>query len=185
MIHSSFSKKDLCDVIKIFHLETELPIYKKLNKEELGVNLNVVLKSIPKITPNLDYYPINDVDELQEYLSQKKPELSITLKEREIAINKAKDIIHYAKDCGYTFGNSRYNDISEVLADGSYIQRFGDIPTIRRALIFLNEDLNHSAEFIPQLSYKMTRQLEKKKKNKKGALSSVSFRRGHFSVAFD
>ena len=185
MIHSSFSKKDLCDIIKIFHLEDELPIYKKMNKEELGVNLNIVLKSVNEITPNLDYYPIHNLEELKEYLSQAKPEIAITLKEREIAINKAKDIIHYAKDCGYTFGNSRYNDISEVLADGSYIQRFGDIPTIRRALVFLNQDISHSVKFIPQLSYKMTRQLEKKKKNKKGALSSVSFRKGQFSLSFD
>ena len=185
MIHPSFSKKDLCDIMKIFQLKQHLPIYKKMNKEELFVNLNILLKTIEEITPNLDYYPIQDLEELKEYLSQSKPEHSITLKEREIAINKAKDIIHYAKDCGYTFGNSRYNDISEVLADGSYIQRFGDIPTIRRALVFLNEDLNHSAEFVPQLSYKMSRQLEKKKKNKKGALSSVSFKKGNFSLSFD
>ena len=156
-----------------------------MTKAEVSEQIGVTLKVIENITPNLDYYDIKDIPELSQYLENNKQDRVISLKEREIAILKAKDILHYCLACGYTLGNSRYNDISEIVSDGQYLQDYGDIPTIRRALNSLNEDLNIKFDFTPKLSYKMEKQLEKKKKIKEGALASISFKTGTFLLTFD
>jgi hypothetical protein len=142
MVDASHSKKDLCDIILVF----KLPITNVKNKVKkvLAEEVMITLKSLESITPNYDYYQISNVNELVEYLQQPKKDNNISLKEREIAILKAKSLIHFSKGCGGTFPNSDYNDKSEVIADAEHIKRYADIPTARMAIkLLMNLSLNY------------------------------------------
>ena len=183
MIDQSHSKKDLCDIILIF----KLPIHNLKNKvkKQVAEEVLITLKSIDSITPNYDYYQVNNVPELINYLQSPKKENNISLKEREIAILKAKSLIHYSKGCGGTFPASDYNDLSEVVSDAEYIKKYADIPTCRMAIKILNDNNNLGYSITPELSYRVKKQLEKKQNMKANSQSRFSMRRGSFTITFD
>ncbi len=183
MIDTTHSKKDLCDMILIY----KLPIHNLKNKvkKALAEEVMITLKALDDITPNYDYYEINNVNELIEYLQQPKRENNISLKEREIAILKAKSLIHFSKGCGGTYPASDYNDKSEVVSDAEHIKKYADIPTCRMAIKLLNENNNLGYEIVPQLSYKVKKQIEKKQKIKANSQARFTMKRGHFHITFD
>jgi hypothetical protein len=183
MIDQTHSKKDLCDIILIF----KLPIHNLKNKvkKQVAEEVLITLKSIDSITPNYDYYQVNNVPELINYLQSPKKENNISLKEREIAILKAKSLIHYSKGCGGTFPASDYNDLSEVVSDAEYIKKYADIPTCRMAIKTLNENNNLGYSITPELSYRVKKQLEKKQNMKANSQARFSMRRGSFTINFD
>jgi len=183
MIDPSHSKKDLCDIILVF----KLPIHNLKNKVKKVVaeEVMITLKSMDDITPNYDYYEISNVSELIDYLQQPKKDNNISLKEREIAILKAKSLIHFSRGCGGTFPSSDYNDKSEVVSDAEHIKRYADIPTCRMAIKLLNENNNLGYNIKPELSYRVKKQLEKKQKIKANSQARFSMRRGDFLITFD
>lgn len=183
IIDPSHSKKDLCDIILIF----KLPIHNLKNKvkKALAEEVMITLKAIDEITPNYDYYEVNNVDELIEYLTLPKRDNNISLKEREVSILKAKALIHYSKGCGGTFPASEYNDLSEVVSDAEHIKRYADIPTCRMAIKLLNENNNLGYIINPQLSYRVKRQLDKKQKIKANQHARFSMKRGSYVITFD
>lgn len=183
MIDPSHSKKDLCDIILIF----KLPIHNLKNKVKKVVaeEVMITLKTMDDITPNYDYYNINNLPELIEYLEKPKKEGNISLKEREIAILKAKSLIHFSKGCAGTFPASDYNDKSEVVSDAEHIKRYADIPTCRMAIKLLNDNHNLGYKITPELSYRVKKQLEKKQKVKAGQHAQFTMNRGHYVLSFD
>ena len=183
MIDTSHSKKDLCDIILIF----KLPIHNLKNKVKKVVSdeVMITLKAMDSITPNFDYYKFEDLDGLIKHLEQPKKEGNISLKEREIAILKAKSLIHFSKGCGGTFPSSDYNDKSEVVSDAEHIKKYADIPTCRMAIKLLNENNNLGYMIAPELSYRVKKQLEKKQKVKAGQHAQFTMKRGHFCITFD
>ena len=183
MIDPSHSKKDLCDIILIF----KLPIHNLKNKikKVVAEEVMITLKSIDSITPNYDYYEIDDLQGLITYLQEPKREGNISLKEREIAILKAKSLIHFSKGCGGTFPASDYNDKSEVVSDAEHIKKYADIPTCRMAIKLLNDNHNLGYTIVPELSYRVKKQLEKKQKIKANQHAQFSMKRGSFTITFD
>lgn len=183
MIDQSHSKKDLCDIILIF----KLPIHNLKNKVKKVVadEVMITLKAMDNITPNFDYYKCEDLDGLIAHLEQPKREGNISLKEREIAILKAKSLIHFSKGCAGTFPSSDYNDKSEVVSDAEHIKKYADIPTCRMAIKLLNENNNLGYNITPELSYRVKKQLEKKQKVKAGQHAQFTMKRGHFTITFD
>jgi len=183
MIDQSHSKKDLCDIILIF----KLPIHNLKNKikKVVAEEVMITLKSMDSITPNFDYYKFEDLDGLIKHLEEPKREGNISLKEREIAILKAKSLIHFSKGCGGTFPSSDYNDKSEVVSDAEHIKKYADIPTCRMAIKLLNENNNLGYEINPELSYRVKKQLEKKQKVKSNSQARFSMTKGNFLITFD
>jgi len=181
--HSTHSKKDLCDIILIFNLPIQ--DFKQMVKKDLGHHILITLKSMDSIAPNFDYYEIKDIDELILHLTTKKCQGNISLKEREISISKSKSLIHFAKGCGGTFGNSDYTDKSQVISDAEYISKYADVPTCRMAIKLLNENNLLGYQIEGTISYKVKKQLEKKQKIKQGQQAQFSARAGHFVVVFD
>jgi|TARA_R110000737_G_scaffold189256_1_gene211272 hypothetical protein len=182
IVHTSHSKKDLCDIILIFNLPLE--DYKQNVKKAIGEELMITLMTMETICPNYDFFEISTLDELIEYLSSPKKRGNISLKEREISILKAKSLIHFVKGCGGTFGKSDYDDISQVSSDAEYIKKYADVPTCRMALRLLNESTILKYKIVPELSYKVQKQLEKKQKIKAGQQATFSVRRGIFNLDF-
>jgi|TARA_R110000803_G_scaffold157221_5_gene221654 hypothetical protein len=183
IVHTSHSKKDLCDIILIFNLPLE--DYKKNVKKVIGEEVMITLMTMDTITPNYDFFEISTLPELIDYLSSPKKRGNISLKEREISILKAKSLIHFVKGCGGTFGNADYDDISQVSSDAEYIKKYADVPTCRMAIRLLNESTILKYKIVPELSYKVQKQLEKKQKIKAGSEATFSSKRGEFLLTFD
>ena len=183
MIDSSHSKKDLCDIIVIF----KLPIHNLKNKvkQVVAEEVMITLNTMDKIAPNYDYYKFDDLPGLITHLEEPKVEGNISLKEREIAILKAKSLIHFSKGCAGTFPSSDYNDKSEVVSDAEHIKKYADIPTCRMAIKLLNDNNNLGYMITPELSYRVKKQLEKKQKVKAGQHARFSMKRGNFCITFD
>ena len=183
--HNSHSKKDLSDIIMIFDLPINKDTIKIKTKKDLGEDIMITLKTMDTITPNYDYYEINKLEDLIDFLTGAKKRNNISLKEREIGILKAKSLIHFVKGCGGTFGNSDYTDISQVISDAEFIKKYADVPTCRMSIRLLNESNILNFKIEPELSYRVKKSLEKKQKIKANQQATYSYKIGEFEIRFD
>lgn len=181
MIHHSHSKRDLIELCEVFNIEL-LDIY-DLNKEELVKELELQLEHIDYIEPETDYYHIETIDELIEYLETPNQTKNLTIPERERMITIARDILLYCKN-GFQY-RPKFKDLDDVITKAELIAPHGDITTIRRALLELKMDTKIKNKIEPVISNKVKKQLEKKKRVK--ALKEGQFfsTRGSFKVIFD
>jgi|TARA_R110000796_G_scaffold77175_1_gene172390 hypothetical protein len=182
-IHSSHSKKELVEVVKSFNLD--IPDFLDLNKSELIVRIKDALDEIDEIQPEDEYFFVETKDELMEYLSQNNPSKQLTIKEKDKVMLTAKRIIQYSRN-GYYITYSEYQEFSEIFADAEICEKFGDIPSCRRALALFNMDpklLPNYRKLEPVISKRVNKKMNNMKKIKK--INGVSFRTGEFILSFD
>jgi hypothetical protein len=89
MIHKSHTKKDLVEVIDVFDFKDVAENYKEMNKDALVQLLDIHLRTIMKITPDKKYYDFDDLNDLQEYLRRPSPKQVLSIKEKDMIIDKA------------------------------------------------------------------------------------------------
>jgi hypothetical protein len=176
MIHQSHTKKDLVEIIDVFNFKKDIEKYYEYNKDTLSTLLDIHLRTIMDIKPEKQYFEFNDINDLREYLKSPSPKQVISVKERDVIIDKAKKIIFYCKICGFQLGYY-YETLEDVIADGYYIKKYGDIPTIRRALRLLNEDTKIKNKFKPVITYRIQQRLNKKEQLKKDGLATYQCRK--------
>jgi hypothetical protein len=178
MIHKSHTKKDLIEIIDIFNFGDVIENYKELNKDCLSSLLGLHLRTIAMIIPNKDYYDFDDITDLRTYLAHPSPKQVLTIKEKDIVIDKAKKIIFYCRIASYCLGGTTYDTIEEVIQDAYDIRNYGDIPTIRRALKLLRQDskINQYSVISPVMTYRMQQRLELKERLRQGGLARLSVR---------
>ena len=101
-------------------------------------------------------------------------------------IDKAKKIIFYCKIAGYCCGSTTYENEEEILKDAYEIRKYGDIPTIRRALKLLSEDIKIQAPK-PIITYRQQQRIDRKKRIKQNGLARMTIRRSKepILVVFD
>jgi len=184
-IHKSHTKKDLIEIIDVFGFNDTIEDYKELNKDSLSSLLSVHLRVIDRIKPNKDYYDFEDMNDLREYLRNPSPNQVLTIKEKDLIIDKAKKIIFYCKICGYCIHSTTYDSYEELIQDAHSIRKYGDIPTIRRALKLLNEDIKLHHKIAPIMTYRIQQRLARKDRIRQGGLARLKQRTGKFSVSFD
>jgi Na+/phosphate symporter len=189
VIHKTHTKKDLVEVVDVFEFHDAIENVSDLNKECLSSLLSLHLRTIDKIKPDLTYFDCQDLEDLREYLKNPSPKQVLSIKEKDLIIDKAKKLIFYSKICQYSLSATTYDTIEEVIKDASLVRKYGDIPTCRRAIKLLNGDNKILNKIDIVMTYRMQQRLEKSKRLKAGALASMTKSSpppgGMFIVSFD
>lgn len=181
-IHKSHTRKDLIEVVDVFEWQDVIEGYNDLNKEALKGLIDLHLRTIDRIKPDLFYYDIKDIDDLREYLKNPSPKQVLSVKEKDLILDKSKKIINYCKSCGYCINATTYEDMDELLEDAMVVRKYCDIPTCRRAIKLLNKDTKLNKPVNPVITYRMQQRLDRKMKD--GALAGMTQRRGNFTLTF-
>tara|TARA_R110000737_G_scaffold341029_1_gene364415 strand:- start:2437 stop:2988 length:552 start_codon:yes stop_codon:yes gene_type:complete len=183
MIHKTHTKKDLIEIIDIFDFHDVIESANDLNKEALKGLLDLHMRTIDKIKPDLFYYDIHGIDDLREYLKNPSPKQVLSVKDKDLIIDRSKKIINYCKAGGYCLSATTYEEMDEIIADATIVRKYCDIPTCRRAIKLLNLDTKLQNKINPVMTYRMQKRLSKKLKD--GSLAGLTQRTGQFSLSFD
>ena len=181
MIHKSFTKKEILDLINTY----EIPIEdaKDLSKGDLSNALIISLETY-EISWNSEYPEFYKNDDLLKYLSEHKSNEELNYKEKSEMIQKAKKLMNYARN-GYMLSFTDYLSHDKIYQDGLIVANHGDIPTCRRAIEELNKDPKIRNKIEVKISPKMKKTLEQKKISKEELNPKFKFRRGHYEINFD
>lgn len=179
-IHMSHSRKELLDIVRVFNL----PIHGKndKNKKDLQSAIVECVRFLDNITPEDEYFFVNSKEELIDYLQKPNPAKTLTIKEKTDVMLIAKKLIGYSRN-GYYLLPSGYMDTVDVYKDASYIAKFPEIPSVRKAVELINLDpkLRDKIEMI--IPRRVKKQLEKRKKVKQQNIP-LYIKRGEFILDF-
>jgi len=180
MIHKSFTKKDLLDLIDAYEMEIEDP--KSLSKKDLQIQLDdyLQLNDIPFSTE----YDFNCSGDLLEYLKNEKPNIDLNYKEKGEMITLAKRILKYTRN-GYSIAFADFSDIEEIYQKGILLANHGDIPTCRRAVDELNKDPKIRNKIEVKISSKVKKEIERKKIDKQSLNNRYKCEKKYISISFD
>jgi hypothetical protein len=183
MIHKSFTKKDILDIINSYDIPIDDP--KQYNKNDLNIIFTELLVTEDfQIGFSTDYPDFFKNEDLIEYLSLPKSNEELNYKEKSEMIQKAKKIINYARN-GYMISFTDYLSHDLIYQDGIIVANHCDIPTCRRAIDELNKDPKVRNKIEQQITPKVKKKLEQKKINKEELNPRFKFRRGHYEINFD
>ena len=182
-IHSSHSKKELVDIASVFALG--IPDIVDLNKSELTKEMVFVLEALDEIPPDETYFFIKDKKELLDYLKNPNQSKLLTIKEKTEVMNTAKNLILYCRS-NYFLARSGYYDFQQLYESALKIAKYGDIPSVRRALTMLEQDPKMSGftKIEPVISKKTQKALKDKKMLAQRKLT-YSFVRKKTTLYFD
>ncbi len=180
-IHMSHSRKELLDIIRVFNL----PISNKndKNKKQLQDAIVETVRYLDNVQPEDEYFFVNSKEELIDYLQKQNPAKNLTIKEKTDVMIIAKKLIGYSRN-GYYLLPSGYMDTIDVFKDASYIAKFPEIPSVRKAVELINLDpkLRDKIEMI--IPRRVKKQLDKRKKVKQKNIP-LYIKRGEFILNFD
>tara|TARA_R110002012_G_scaffold313288_1_gene524772 strand:+ start:599 stop:1153 length:555 start_codon:yes stop_codon:yes gene_type:complete len=182
-IHKSHTRKDLVEVCDVFEFHEVIENANDLNKDTLKGLLDLHLRTIEKIKEDKFYFDISDVNDLREYLKKPSPKQVLSVKQKDLILDKSKKIINYCRTCGYCLRATTYDTMEELLEDAMIIRKYCDIPTCRRAIKLLNKDTKLKNKVNPIITYRMQQRLDKKMKD--GALSGMTSNVGNYILSFD
>ena len=183
MIHKSFSKQDLKDIITEFGLD--IANYSSYNKYQLSVLIRNYLHNENEI--NLDtnrlYDNIETKEDLIQLLEKQNPHKLLTVKDKIKVMAFCKEVIHFC-NAGFVIENTDFNSIEEITIQMKDIQRYGDIPSVRRACRLMNMNPCIHERFNPDISYKVQLELDLKRKKKVKKYNCLIRKHGHFTLCF-
>ena len=132
MIHKTFTKKDLLEIIQTYDIPIEDP--KQYNKNDLSMTLTELLITEDyEISFSPDYPDFFKNEDLTEYLSLPKSNEELNYQEKSEMIQKAKKLINYARN-GFMLSFTEYISHDDLYQDGIIVANHCDIPTCRRAI---------------------------------------------------
>ena len=180
-IHMSHSRKELLDIIRVFNL----PISNKndKNKKQLQDAIVEVVRYLSNVTPEDEYFFINSKEELIDYLVKQNPAKTLTIKEKTDVMLIAKKLIGYSRN-GYYLLPSGYMDTVDVYKDASYISKFPEIPSVRKAIELINNDPKLRDRIEMVIPRRVKKQLEKRKKVKQQSIP-LYIKHGEFTLYFN
>jgi len=183
MIHKTFTKKDLIEIIQAYDIPIEDP--KQYNKNDLSMNLTELLITEDfEINFSPDYPDFFKNEDLIEYLSLPKSNEELNYQEKSEMIQKAKKLINYARN-GFMLSFTEYISHDDLYQDGIIVANHCDIPTCRRAIDELNKDPKIRNKIEKQITPKIKKKLDQKKINKEELQPKFKFRRGVYEINFD
>jgi len=183
MIHKTFTKKDLLEIIQTYDIPIEDP--KQYNKNDLSMNLTELLITEDyEISFSPDYPDFFKNEDLIEYLSLPKSNEELNYQEKSEMIQKAKKLINYSRN-GFMLSFTEYISHDDLYQDGIIVANHCDIPTCRRAIDELNKDPKIRNKIEKQITPKIKKKLDQKKINKEELQPKFKFRRGVYEINFD
>tara|TARA_R110000803_G_scaffold14214_1_gene39540 strand:+ start:350 stop:904 length:555 start_codon:yes stop_codon:yes gene_type:complete len=181
-IHTSHSKKELMEVIEVFDIK--IADYKALNKQNLSKQILYQLSIVDEIKEDNDFFFINNKKELLDYLINPDSSKVLSVKEKDAVMELAKYIIMYCKN-GYYLSHSPFIDFDEMIVKANHIANYGDIPSVRKAIEGLNEDIKLKNKIKVIMSSRMKKKIERKKRVKQKYQGGLEVKEGIFWVHFD
>ena len=187
-IHDSHTRKSLIDLIGIYQFNkfTTLIGYKKLKKDLLIKALSeILLDDNLSLEAGKDYDIHNSVEDLRQAL--KEPTKIEAISETEfikISIH-VKKLVNYCKSCNYLLNDSLYNSMSEIIDDATYLSKYGNIPTVRRAIKLINRDTKLKEKIELNISPKVKQNMILKEKVANSLKPRFSISRKTHIIRFD
>ena len=179
-IHNTHSRKELFDIISIFQLP--IPNKNDFNKSQTQVRIIECLDYFDKINPETEYFFIETKDELVSYLENPNPNKTLTIKEKDDVMSRAKKIINYSRN-NYFLMPSSYMSFDDVYTDAVKISKYGAIPSVRKAIELLNKDQKLAYPIELKIPKRVVNQI-KKKKTLKHSNVPLYIKRGTFTIDF-
>ena len=180
-IHNTHSRKELFDIITVF----QLPISNKndFNKAQIQMRIIECLDYFENINPETEYFFIETKEELIKYLEEPNPNKTLTIKEKDDVMARAKKIINYGRN-NYFLMPSSYMSFDDVYNDAVKISKYGAIPSVRKAIELLNKDPKLAYPIELRIPRRVENQIKKKKKLKQSDIP-LYIKRGKFEIRFD
>ncbi len=180
-IHNTHSRKELFDIISIF----QLPIINKndFNKAQIQMRIIECLDYFENINPEKEYFFIETKDQLIKYLEDPNPNKTLTIKEKDDVMARAKKIINYGRN-NYFLMPSSYMSFDDVYNDAVKISKYGSIPSVRKAIELLNNDPKLAYPIELRIPKRVENQIKKKKRLKQSDVP-LYIKRGKFEIRFD
>ena len=166
IIHKSYSKTDLVDVIN--NLNLKIVHSHQDNKKSIQDKIIALLSSKDikaKIEIADNFYNIKVKQDLIDYLQRPNDKKSLTIKQKNELMLICKSIIQYCNN-NFDINATNYNSIKEIEDDMDYLKQFGDIPSVRRCCRLLSDDKQIKNKFIPLISPKVQKQLNERQSKK-------------------
>ena len=183
MIHKSFSKQDLKDIITEFGLDIEN--YTAYNKYQLSVLIRDYLNKENDVNAgdNRLYDNIESKEDLIHMLEKPNPHKLLTVKDKVKVMAFCKEVIHYC-NAGYVVENSDFNSLEEIQIQMKDIERYGDIPSVRRSCRLMNSNPHSQEKYTPDISHKVKLELDLKRKKKIKRFNCLIRKEGYFTLSF-
>lgn len=181
-IHKSHSKKDLNNIIETFKINIDNP--KQWKKRELLRLLTKELDVMEEIEPDTKYYLFYNIIELKDYLSSCNPKKLLSIKEKTEIILHCKEIQQYIKN-GFNIEYSIFENEDELHKLCKYIQPYGDIPSVRKALWKLKKHPLNIFNYEPTISKQTQAELDRRNLIKNKYPKHLTLTHGKFLINFD
>tara|TARA_R100000951_G_scaffold110190_1_gene107994 strand:+ start:1223 stop:1771 length:549 start_codon:yes stop_codon:yes gene_type:complete len=181
MIHKSHSKKELCEMIKVFDIDIETP--ETLKKKQLVKKLELQLNVMDEIKPELDRFCFYNFIDMKHFLENVNPKKRLSIKEKNDVILKCRKIQQYIKN-GYILNMTIFNNREEVYDLADTLLHGGDIPSVRRMCRELNKDPHSNRKFSASLSKQTKRELEIRTQLKEKYSKKLEVKYGEFILSF-
>ena len=171
-IHKTHNKGDL----RLLFKSLQVYINPRLTKREIIENMNdyIPLITYTNLIPNLTA--------LQDILRNPSSKIRLSMEDKTNIMHTAKKIIQYCKN-GY-YLNDVYTSHSQVYLDCLTIYRYGDIPTIRRALRLYNLSPHKKDHINPIISVEIQELLKEKALIKKNKILKFQMQKGKYILDF-
>jgi len=131
--HKTHTKKDILKILKTLEVE----VNNILSKREIIELLPKIILEDAKYKEN--EFKINNKSDFLSYMKNKSPIVRLNTEDKKIVMIKCKNIIQYCMN-KYELENSAYTHRNEIMNDAVYIHKYGDIPSVRRAIKLYNMD---------------------------------------------
>jgi hypothetical protein len=181
-IHKSHSKKDLNNIIETFKIN--IPNNREYKKKELLKLLTKELDVMDEIEPETKYYLFYNIIELKDYLSSCNPKKLLSIKEKSEIIMHCKEIQQYIKN-GFHLEYSIFESDEEIDKLCRYIQPYGDIPSVRKALWKLKKHPLNKFKYEPKISKQTQAELDRRELLKCKYPKQLTHTTGKFFISFD
>ena len=181
-IHKSHSKKDLNNIIDTFKIN--IPNAKQYKKKELLRLLTKELDEMEEIEPDTKYYLFYNIIELKDYLSSCNPKKLLSIKDKADIILHCKELQQYIKN-GYNIEYSVFDSEDDIHKLCKYIQPYGDIPSVRKALWKLNQHPCNKYNYEPTISKQTQAELDRRALLKVKYPKQLTINSGKFFISFD
>ena len=182
-IHKSHSKQELIDIINDLQI-SNIELSHSDSKSDTQSKILTYLNDYKEDTYPESVFKIRSSQELAIYLMNPNPKKNLSVKDKSVVMSICKEITKFAK-CNYIVENTRYSTLQELNDDMMYITQYGDLPSVRRAVKLMNENVQRTRHWSCVISPQMKKVIEEKENQKNSNSYHATFRRGEFIVSFD
>lgn len=171
-IHKSHTKGDLRLIFESLKVYIDPELTKREIIESVMDYLDIVIYK--NLIPNLT--------QLQDIFRNPSTKNRLSIEDKTNIMHTAKKVIQYCKNNYYL--NDIYSSHSQVYLDCITIYRYGDIPTIRRALRLYNLSPYKNDHINPIISIEVQELLKEKELIKKNKILKFKMSKGKYIIDF-